>query len=106
MRKYIDPARTADEKVIMAPFLSATGRHDEALRLLVEAGQNRKKDYVSAYSLGETYSLIGEKDRALYWLEQSFIEHDSYLLDLRWNPRFDGLRNDRRYFEIEQRLPK
>ena len=70
-----------------------------------QAAQHRDTDYISAYSLGEAYSLIGDTGRAIRWLRESYAGRETYLLDIRWNPAFDPLRKDPSFQEIVKGVP-
>ncbi len=37
------------------------------------------------------------------WLEKAYLQRDDFLLILKNEPRFDGLRSDRRFLRLERR---
>jgi serine/threonine protein kinase/tetratricopeptide (TPR) repeat protein len=63
-----------------------------------------KHSYVSPYSIAEAYMRIGDKEKAIDWLEKAFDEHDSGLVSLGVEPMFDSLRSDPRFQEILRRM--
>jgi serine/threonine-protein kinase len=63
-----------------------------------------KHSYVSPYSIAEAYIRIGEKEKAIEWLEKAFEEHDSGLVSLGVEPMFDPVRSDIRFQEILRRM--
>ena len=76
-----------------------------ALRLKVldlEAAQARMPLASSSLSLG--YARLGEKEKALYWLEKAFESHTRDLIYLKVEPSYDPLRVDPRFQALLARL--
>ena len=63
-----------------------------------------KHGHVSSYSIGETYMRMGEKEKAIKWLQDASDEHDSELVSLGVDPLFDSVRSDPRFREILRRM--
>jgi len=81
---------------------AASGKKAEAQRILVELN-NQKQRYVSPYTVATIYAGLGEKDQAFKWLEKAFEERDIWLMNLKVDPVFAGLRSDRRFESLLQR---
>jgi eukaryotic-like serine/threonine-protein kinase len=69
-----------------------------------------KKAYLPGVT-AEAYAILGDNDRAFYWLEEAYRHHDtewastdSGLEGLRWNRVLDGLRADPRYRDLARRI--
>jgi serine/threonine-protein kinase len=85
----------------MAMFLSAQGKHDEALaQLTPDVKRNGEVDADISYSIGSVYALEGLHGDAFEWLERSIslgnanrpcFENDPNLVSLREDPRFAEL---------------
>ena len=63
-----------------------------------------KYTHVSSYSIGEAYMRMGEKEKAIKWLQQAYDEHDSELVSLGVEPVFAPVRSDSRVQEILKRM--
>jgi tetratricopeptide (TPR) repeat protein len=57
-----------------------------------------------AYTLATLYALLGDKERALEWLQKAIEEHSSELVYLRISPAFDNMRSDTRFVELMKRV--
>jgi len=63
-----------------------------------------KHGYVSPFSIAEAHMRIGEKEKAIDWLEKAYEEHDSGLVSLGVEPMFDPIRTDERFQGILKRM--
>lgn len=77
------------------------GRKAEALQLLRRLGSTKD---LSSCDVAAVYTKLGEKNLAFAFLEKAFQEHDYDLLDLRFEPRFAGLRSDPRFQDLLRRI--
>ena len=79
----------------------ATGYWKEVLRQ-VEGG----KDPGAGLDLdiAAIYTKLGNKDRAFDLLERAYVQRNMWLMNLKVDPRFDGLRSDPRYEGLLRRL--
>jgi len=60
-------------------------------------------------NLAKFYTILGDKDRAFYWLEQAYeqrdvVGQDGGVFPLRGNPIYDPLRSDSRYKDLLHRM--
>jgi hypothetical protein len=71
------------------------------LTTLHAAAANR---YVPAYWFALVYAGLGERDKALRYLERSYEERSTVLAYLLIDPRLAPLRDDPRFLALAQRL--
>jgi serine/threonine-protein kinase len=76
-------------------------RAREVLTTLHAAAANR---YVPAYWFALVYAGLGERDKALRYLERSYEERSTVLAYLLIDPRLAPLRDDPRFLALAQRL--
>ena len=53
-----------------------------------------QRRYVTPYGVGRIYAALGEKDQALQCLEAAYQGRDAWMIFMKIDPRFDGLRSD------------
>lgn len=83
---------------------AAAGRKDEAratLNMLIDRAHHQ---YVPSYWISLVYTALGERDEAFRWLDQAVEERSSWLAWIKVEPRFDGLRADRRFGSLLARM--
>ncbi len=81
-----------------------SGRPAQAQRALEKLLQLNRRHQVDGAALVWAYIGIGNKDEALAWLEQAYLQHSNLLTTLKVEPAFDPLRSDRRFQQVLQRV--
>jgi hypothetical protein len=67
--------------------------------------QQAKKTYVSPVEIAGLYALLGDKNQAFAWLNKSYQGgHEVALMAFRTDYRFDSLKGDPRYAELERKI--
>jgi serine/threonine protein kinase/Tfp pilus assembly protein PilF len=79
-----------------------------ARRDLEAMNEHAKEAYVSPMTFALLYASVGDKDHAFEWLEKAYTEHHPWMGNLRFDPQFEGLRDDPRFNSLLKRvgLPK
>jgi len=91
----------------MAMFLSAQGKHEEALaQLTPDVKRNGEVDADISYSIGSVYALEGLHGDAFEWLERSISLGNANRPCFENDPNWASLRDDPRFREIIERLPR
>jgi serine/threonine-protein kinase len=89
---------------LRAAFLAATGKHDEARRLLAVLVSLDYRDHHTAYGIGSAYAQLREPAAAVSWLrraaEWGFVCYPWYVYD----PLLDPLRSDAEFRRLTGEL--
>jgi tetratricopeptide (TPR) repeat protein len=80
------------------------GRRPDALRLLAELKERKKKGYVPSAAFVNTYLGLDDNEQAFVWLEQAYKEQSNILQFLKVHPYFDPIRNDPRFVDLMHRV--
>ena len=80
------------------------GRRYDALHLLRQMEERSQKQYVAPSARALVYIGLGDKERALGWLEKAYAELDWRLIYLKTDPMFDELRTESRFTDILRRM--
>jgi serine/threonine protein kinase/Flp pilus assembly protein TadD len=83
---------------------AATGRRDEALKILDQLKQISKHRFVYAYGFAVVYAGLGEKDQAFQWLEKSYQDREPRITRLKVDPLVDNLHSDPRFADLVRRV--
>ncbi len=81
---------------------AAIGKRAEALKILKDLIELRKRRHVSGPHIALIYAGLGETDKAFTWLETAYNERE---LGFNWlnDPSFDGLHSDPLYADLVRR---
>ena len=97
---YNDPMM----KAWIARAYAMAGKKGEAERTLAEVKLLSKANYTSPYPMASIYAALGQKDAAFEWLERVYKDHSYYVVWLNIDRVFDGLRSDRRFQDLLDRI--
>jgi TolB-like protein/Tfp pilus assembly protein PilF len=76
------------------------GRTGEAWEVLKNLLEESEQAYVSSLDIDIIYTALGEKGKALDWLERAYKERADHLPYIRVNPRLDPLRDEPRFRRV------
>ena len=99
--------QSKDSSLAMAALGHAygiSGQKKEARAILEKLLGMSKQKYVPAYDVAAVYNGLGEKDRAFEWLAKAFEERSGFVIYIKCDRRFDGLRSDARYEALLKRI--
>jgi eukaryotic-like serine/threonine-protein kinase len=89
----------------MAMFLSAQGKHEEALAQLSDnVMRNGEVDADIAYSIGSVYALEDQPDEAFKWLGRAIALGNENYPCFQNDPNWASLRSDPRFTELMSRV--
>jgi len=84
----------------LAHALGRAGERTPARQLLDELLARSDERYVSAYDIAVIHAGLGDSDQSLIWLRRAFAERSAMLVNVGWDPRFDGVRDHPRFVSI------
>jgi Flp pilus assembly protein TadD len=81
------------------------GRRDEARKIFEQLRQLRAQRYTAAYSLALVALGLGDKNEALHWLEQAYLERDGDSIGvIRVDPLLKSLHGDPRFEALAEKI--
>ncbi len=83
---------------------AAAGRMVEAKNVLNKLLTRGKDQYVPSYWIALIYTSLGNKDKAMEYLERAFVERSSWLVWANVEPRFESLRADTQFASLLTRI--
>lgn len=78
------------------------GDRSEALSQLAEL--HADEAYQPAYEVGKAWLALGERERALDWLERAFEQRSHSMVFIRVDPQLEVLKNDPRFEALADRV--
>lgn len=81
-----------------------TGNKDLARGILAELLERAEHQYIASSDFAFVTVGLGDRDRAIEWLERAFEERDSHLPHLAVDPRLASLRAEPRFLALLKRL--
>ena len=101
-RKISGPDAYVDGLLGCAQALS--GNIAGANETLQELASRSHDEYVPAFSIAIVYVGLGNRDRALDWLEKAYQDRSVYMVYLKTDPILDSLRSDPRFISLLHRM--
>ena len=80
------------------------GRRAEALQVLSDLTERSKHEYILPYAMAIVHAGLGQPDRAIDWLEESYRKRDEQLVMLGVDPAVDTLRSNPRFRDLLTRI--
>ncbi|HTK32285.1 MAG TPA: protein kinase [Candidatus Saccharimonadaceae bacterium] len=84
--------------------LALAGQREEAERAIEELVRRIEAGTGSAHAVASIYLGLGERERALEWLERALALHDRGLVWIHVHPRLDPLRGEPRFRAIAEHV--
>ncbi len=84
--------------------LAKWGKLSEARAVLNELLKSSTETYVPPYNIALAYNAVGERERALDYLEKGFSERDVRMVFLKVEAQWDNLRSEPRFFDLIKRM--
>jgi tetratricopeptide (TPR) repeat protein len=84
--------------------LAVSGRREEAMSRESELIKRSAQEYIPPTSFAYVYMGLGEKKKALEWLETAYIQRDVWLPYISVDSAFDTVRADPQFQDLLRRL--
>jgi serine/threonine-protein kinase len=97
-------ANSFNRKSSLAHAYASAGKPARAREVLATLDSAAASRYVPAYWFALVYAGLGERDKALRYLERAYEERSTVLAYLLIDPRLAPLRGDPRFLALAQRL--
>jgi serine/threonine-protein kinase len=81
-----------------------SGRRDDAIRIIEELERRGRQGYISATTFAFIYTALGDKEKAIAYLEKGYEERAFQMQFLKVDPRWDKLRDDPRFADLMRRV--
>jgi Tfp pilus assembly protein PilF len=105
LRKAVDLSHGTPLMVsALANVYARSGNKAEAEKLLADLVSESKKQYVSPYYFAVVYVGLGEREKAMDWLEKAYADRSNGLVFLKVEPELDDLRSNPRFVILRQKL--
>src|SRR5437879_1081959 len=81
-----------------------SGDRPKAEQMLRELEEMAKRQYVSSTAFADIHLGLGEKEKALDWLEKSYQDQESACWYLKVDPIYDSVRNEPRFQALVEKV--
>jgi eukaryotic-like serine/threonine-protein kinase len=88
----------------LAHAYAIAGQKDKAQKVFKDLEGQAQKENISGYQFALIYVGLGERDKAFAELEKAFKERSTLLTYTKMDPRFDPIRSDARFIDLQRRM--
>ncbi|MCC7376844.1 MAG: tetratricopeptide repeat protein [Verrucomicrobiales bacterium] len=103
-QQVAEQPRTQADGIAGKAITLARSGDSNAARALLDELLARSQESTTALALAEVYAALGDRDRAITWLETAYDHRDPDMILIRVNPRLDTLRSEPRFRTLLQRM--
>lgn len=103
-KKAAELSGNSQSEAYRAYALAKWGKVSEAHVILNELLKLQEGTYVPSYNVALAYNAVGEREKALDYLEKGFAERDVRMVFLKVEPQWDSLRAEPRFIQLIKRM--
>jgi len=104
-RKALDLSEGDTNELAALGYAEAVSHRDrEARKTLDDLMQRSRDTYVQPAWIAVIELALGDRNQAFDWLEKAYSDRSWWLVDLKVDPFFDGVRSDPRYADLLRRV--
>ena len=104
LQKAIETSNDKTWVSFIAHDMALSGDRAGAQKIIADLQQLSKRTYVSPWLFAMIYPDLGNKEKALTWLEKCYKRREHDLVFSKVWPMFDSLRSDPRYQDLMRRV--
>jgi len=95
-----------DSNELAALGLAFAASHQEgaARKILDQLKERSRQTYVQPMWMAVIHIALGEKDQAFDWMQKAYDDRSAWLVYLKVDPLFDGVRQDARFTDLLRRI--
>jgi serine/threonine protein kinase/tetratricopeptide (TPR) repeat protein len=83
---------------------AVAGKRTEAQAIIAELEARYARNQAAGRYVAAVFAGLGDKDKAMEWLEKDLVTKNGRLIEVRWTIPFEALHNDPRYRDFLRRL--
>jgi TolB-like protein/cytochrome c-type biogenesis protein CcmH/NrfG len=91
-------------KAMLGHTYAVAGMEDKARQILHEMESSLGRSHFSSMDIALIYQGLGERHKALDWLERAYEKHSPWIVQLNAEPRFFSLRSEPRFQRLISRV--
>jgi len=100
------PGDNLEAEAALANAYAQSGRRADAQKILAGLLNESQQRYVSPLYIATVYTGLGDRDKAIEWLNKAYDSRHPGLVLIRIEPMFDTLRSDARFQELLHRFDR
>jgi len=83
---------------------ASAGQNQSSRKIVEQLVKESRQQYVPSYVIAETYVALGDRQRALQWLNRAIDEHSDWMMYMGVDPALDPIRSDPHFSELMRRV--
>ena len=93
-----------DSLAALGQAYSVSHQQGEARKILDQLKDRSQQTYVQPMWIAVIHLGLGEKDQAFDWMQKAYDDRSAWLVYLKVDPLFDGVRSDARFVDLMRRV--
>jgi serine/threonine-protein kinase len=80
------------------------GHRDSAMKIVGDLEAEARHHYIGPEAIAAVYFSLGDRNRGFEWLEKAYDARSAYMVLLRSDRRWDGVRSDPRFIALQRKV--
>ena len=103
-RRSNSPTATPTNWPRWGSALASSHQEAEARKIVDQLKERSQQTYVQPMWVAVIYLALGNKDQAFDWMQKAYDDRSAWLVYLKVDPLFDGVRQDARFTDLLRRI--